>query len=129
MEELVDFVTSVPKPDQNLKSFVKIPSSVPLTPFDVNVSMDDGSFEAGIAHNGTGRETPNIFKLLQSLLNFPIKLSNQCFNKDLREIYTKKSISEAILKVKIVGFNENTVSSLSNMVCYPLTLPTNVVGK
>ena len=111
MEELVDFVQSVPKPNQNLKSYVKTSSSILLSSFDSNdVPMDDSENEHTIAHSGTGKETPNIFKLLPSSLNFPIKLTNQCFGKDLREIYTKKSISDALLKVKIVGFNENTVS-------------------
>jgi len=91
MEELVDFVENIPKSKQN------------LLPYAPGLRTETQEFHS----YGTGRETPNIFKLLDQSLNFPIKLGNSCFNKDLREIYSKKCISEALLKVRIVGFNEN----------------------
>lgn len=55
-------------------------------------------------------EGENIYRMLESSLNFPIKIGSHSFNRNLREIYSKKSISDALLKIRIVGFNENIVS-------------------
>ncbi|CAL8143878.1 unnamed protein product [Orchesella dallaii] len=50
----------------------------------------------------------NVFKQLDPSLNFPCKIGDSCFNRNLKEIYSKKAISDALLRVRIVGFNENT---------------------
>lgn len=73
MEELVEFVNSVPK-------------------------------------SGSAKEWPNVYRSLEPPLNFPVNINNSSFSRNLKEIYSKKSISDALLKVRIVGFNENTVS-------------------
>jgi integrator complex subunit 9 len=54
-------------------------------------------------------EGENVYKMLESALNFPVKIAGRTFNRNLREIYSKKSISDALLKIRIVGFNENIV--------------------
>ncbi len=62
----------------------------------------------------------NIYKMLESSLNFPIKLGKNSFNRNLREIYSKKSISDALLKIRVVGFNENIVRKmlLFSIICH-----------
>lgn len=51
----------------------------------------------------------NLFKQLDPTLNFPCKIGDAGFNRNLKEIYSKKAISDALLRVRVVGFNENTV--------------------
>ena len=99
MEELVEFVQNVPKASKVTQKGKKRV-----------LEGANGKEETVRDDTETPTPTPSIFQLVDSSLNFPIKLNNQSFNKDLREIYTKKSISDALLKIKPVGFNENTVS-------------------
>ncbi|CAG7668628.1 unnamed protein product [Allacma fusca] len=81
MEELVEFIEKVPRNSSRMSKDVSNP-------------------------NDNGKEN-NIFKQLNPTLNFPIKLGSSNFNKDLREIYSRKSINDALVKLRLVGFNEN----------------------
>lgn len=103
MDEIVGFVHNVPR----VRSAFKRPQS----PLSIIASAeDDESVEEQRIYTSKGTDRPtSIFKLLHSSLPFPVKLINQCFNKELKEIYTKKSISNALLKVRILGYSEHTV--------------------
>lgn len=60
------------------------------------------------AANASASKFENVFKHLDPSLNFPCKIGESVLNRSLKEIYSKKSISDALLRVRIVGFNENT---------------------
>jgi len=107
MDELVDFAQHTPR---NRPGFQQ--GTTGLSSNEPNSGrMGEGyeSTDEDGAKSGTTGRAPSIFKLLNSGLNFPVKLNNHCFNKDLKEIYTKKNISDALLKVRILGYSEHTV--------------------
>lgn len=94
-----DFVVFVIEPTVNIGKFFM----EELVEFVQNVPKP----RASLSKEADGE---NIYKMLESSLNFPIKLGKNSFNRNLREIYSKKSISDALLKIQVVGFNENIVS-------------------
>ena len=85
MEELVEFIERVPRD---------------------KIKLSDGGETEWPAD-------VNIFKLLNPSLNFPVKLTSSNFDKNLKELYSKKSINDALVKVRLVGFSENIVSLTS----------------